>query len=617
MAEIDQQNHQQVIRKRRFLQRGESMVASAGLAVAAILLAAMGINAWWVSRTYRQSFDTVQATEIRAIGELLADTSKSLLEAGELTALRRLIADTSRKYQLETCRLVLPNGEPIADAEPSKISVVTLPETWPGQTTSSGLESLNADGRVELVHALNISGRGWVRLEVSMTLAESPRGYLDLQAGGGIVGAFTLLALLLVYRHMRSKLTALGAIREALLAYESGVTNEAALLINSDFGAEAVAWNQLLMNKQEMNKQLIEEKAGQLLGSRRENRTDLMSACDAMKHGLILIDGTMKTKYMNGAAAILLQTTREESGEADISTYLEEPQVLEMLKAAVRGQIRCWTSHEVEFTETSHTSVIRFSVRPVRQDDSASAIIIIEDLTQQRVADDARQSFVAQATHELRMPLTNIRLYVETALEEGENDPVIRAKCLNVINQESRRLERIVGDMLSVSEIEAGSIQLKEGDVRLESLFEQLELDYQALAKEKNVSLSFNLPPKFPLLRGDRDKIVLAMHNLLGNALKYTSANGAVAIDVNTDENNLIFIVSDTGIGIDEEDVDLIFDKFYRAKNTRGSDFAGSGLGLALAREVVRLHGGDITVNSEINRGSKFTLTLPLTSKAA
>ena len=127
MAEIDQQNHQQVIRKRRFLQRGESMVASAGLAVAAILLAAMGINAWWVSRTYRQSFDTVQATEIRAIGELLADTSKSLLEAGELTALRRLIADTSRKYQLETCRLVLPNGEPIADAEPSQLSVVTLP----------------------------------------------------------------------------------------------------------------------------------------------------------------------------------------------------------------------------------------------------------------------------------------------------------------------------------------------------------------------------------------------------------------------------------------------------------------------------------------------------------
>ena len=102
MVEIDHQNHQQVIRKRRFLQRGESMVASAGLAVAAILLAAMGVSAWWVSRTYRQSFNTVQAAEIRAVGELLADTSQSLLEAGELTTLRRVIADTSRKYQLDT-----------------------------------------------------------------------------------------------------------------------------------------------------------------------------------------------------------------------------------------------------------------------------------------------------------------------------------------------------------------------------------------------------------------------------------------------------------------------------------------------------------------------------------
>lgn len=617
MVEIGSQNHQQVIRKRRFLQRGESIVASAGLAVAAILLAAMGVSAWWVSRTYRQSFNSVQAAEIRAISELLADTSKSLLEAGELTALRRVIADTSRKYELETCRVVLPDGAPIADAEPSNISVLTLPENWPGQTTNSGLDTPDEDGRVEFVHALNIPGRGWVSLEISKTPANVPQGYWDLQAGGGIVGAFTLLALLMVYRRMRSKLTALGAIREALLAYESGVTNEAALLLNSDFGAEAVAWNQLLMNKQEMNKQLIEEKAGQLLGSRRENRTDLMSACDAMKHGLILIDGELQTRYLNGAAAILLQTTREESVDTEISTYLKEPQVLEMLNAAVEGQIRCWTSHEVEFTETGHIGVLRFSVRPVRQDDSAAAIIIIEDLTQQRVAEDARQSFVAQATHELRMPLTNIRLYVETALEEGENDPVIRAKCLNVINQESRRLERIVGDMLSVSEIEAGSLQLKKGDIRLESLFEQLEADYQALAKEKNVSLSFNLPPKFPQLKGDRDKIELAMHNLLGNALKYTSPNGAVAVDVITSDESLVFEVSDTGIGIDEEDIGLIFDKFYRAKNTRDGEVTGSGLGLGLAREVVRMHGGDITVNSEINRGSKFTLTLPLTAKAA
>ena len=112
--------------------------------------------------------------------------------------------------------------------------------------------------------------------------------------------------------------------------------------------------------------------------------------------------------------------------------------------------------------------VLRFSVRPVRREDAASAMLTIEDITQQKVAEEARHAFVAQATHELRTPLTNIRLYVETAIDDGENDPATRAKCLNVINGETRRLERIVGEMLSVAEIEAGSFKLKTDDVRLD-----------------------------------------------------------------------------------------------------------------------------------------------------
>src|SRR5206468_2971217 len=99
----------------------------------------------------------------------------------------------------------------------------------------------------------------------------------------------------------------------------------------------------------------------------------------------------------------------------------------------------------------------------------ASAIVLIEDVTQSRVADESRNAFVAQATHELRTPLTNIRLYVETMVEDGENDAAVRSKCLNVINQEVRRLERIVADMLSVSEIEAGSMKLNAGEIRLDA----------------------------------------------------------------------------------------------------------------------------------------------------
>jgi two-component system phosphate regulon sensor histidine kinase PhoR len=186
-----------------------------------------------------------------------------------------------------------------------------------------------------------------------------------------------------------------------------------------------------------------------------------------------------------------------------------------------------------------------------------------------------------------------------------------------VINSESRRLERIVGDMLSVSEIEAGSFKLRSGDVRLDTVFEELRADFAPQAKEKGVSLRFDLPPKLPAIKGDRDKIVLAIHNLIGNAIKYTPRSGKVVVRVVVDAGQMLVEVTDTGIGIAAEETDLIFEKFYRAKDKRVSDITGTGLGLALAREVVRLHGGDISVRSELNKGSTFTMMVPTLTEAA
>src|SRR5690606_35536183 len=119
-------------------------------------------------------------------------------------------------------------------------------------------------------------------------------------------------------------------------------------------------------------------------------------------------------------------------------------------------------------------SIVRFSARRAPGAEPAVTLVLIEDVTQQRVADRARTEFVAHVTHELRTPLTNIRLYVEEAVENGD-DVAVRTRCLNVLNQEARRLERIVGDMLSVAEIEAGSVKLQWGEIRLEPLFAELE----------------------------------------------------------------------------------------------------------------------------------------------
>jgi signal transduction histidine kinase len=265
--------------------------------------------------------------------------------------------------------------------------------------------------------------------------------------------------------------------------------------------------------------------------------------------------------------------------------------------------------------ESGDRTVLRMSVRPMRAE-PAGAMVVIEDVTQQRVADESRNAFVAQATHELRTPLTNIRLYTETMVDEPD-DAAVRAKCLNVINTESRRLERIVGDMLSVSEIEAGALKLRSAEVRLEALFEELEADYKAQASDKEIALKFDLPPKMPLLEGDRDKLMLALHNLVGNALKYTPTGGKVTVRVLDEGAALRVDVADTGIGIKPEEHELVFERFYRAKDKRINGITGSGIGLALARQVARLHGGDVTLSSELDKGSTFTLRVPLKAGAA
>jgi signal transduction histidine kinase len=181
-----------------------------------------------------------------------------------------------------------------------------------------------------------------------------------------------------------------------------------------------------------------------------------------------------------------------------------------------------------------------------------------------------------------------------------------------VISRESQRLERLVSEMLSVSEIEAGSMTIRRDDVRLDQLFKSLEKDYVANAKTKDIDLRFDLPPKLPAVQGDRDKLAIVLQNLLGNAIKYTPEGGKVSVGVDLSATELNVEVRDSGIGISEEDLPRVFEKFYRANDPRLGEITGSGLGLALSHEIVRLHNGELTVDSVLNEGSTFRLVLPI-----
>ena len=605
---------------RLLLMRGEALIGSVGIALAGILLAGLVGTGYWILQTQRLAMEQARQQRIEAVAELLAPTAEHLLAGESVTPLRGLMMEMARRHELTRCRIVVPELGVLADAQADRITVHdAAARRWPSPDPDAEPVIGVSNGTLVITYPLAVPGRGGARLEVMAEL--TPEGvYLwETQAGVGAVGVGSLLALLLVYRRLRSRLRAIGVVREALLALERGEDVEAALAVSEELGDEAAAWNNLLQQHAELRRQASLERARDRHGAASAGG-ELTAGCDAVPHGLLLVDDRGRVAYANHTAALYCQRQRDAMVGKPLEQVVPYTALPEAVAPMVAGKVRRRQTVEIEGegeSETGHSQgMFRVSLLPIRRGDRQFVMIVIDDVTQQRVAERSRHQFVAQATHELRTPLTNIRLYLETAQDEGQADAAIRAQALNVINQETQRLERLVGAMLSVAEIEAGAMQMKRDDVRVDTLLRDIEADYQAAARDKQLMLRFELPPKLPVIHGDRDKLILAVQNVVSNAIKYTPDNGQVNVTASLGEGQLVIDVTDSGLGIAPEDQERIFERFYRARDRRISSIEGSGLGLGLAREIVRLHGGDITVESQIDKGSTFTLTLPTATDA-
>ena len=579
----------------------DSVTAPLAIAAISILVASLVATAWWALRAQQQSMIAARDQRVQLIGTMLSQDAEAMLAAGDLSRLRGVVVETARTCGLSSCRIVLGRNRVLADADPRNINVASLPAAWPVE---------KAGERAALVFPIEVSGHGtaWLELAPAALTAD----YWQTSAGVGGVGALMLAALLLLYRRARQRLRPLWVVREALLATTADSWAPERLEVDPSLGPEAVAWNKLLDTTRSARRSIPATAKDTSSTPREPVTTDLDAACDSMTDGLLLVDGRLKIKFANGAAAVYLRAKRERLVGQDCGDLLKDQKLAQAVQSVASGASHRSVTVELERKEEGGSGVLRFTVRQVRKGDSAAAMIVIEDVTQQRIADTARNNFVAQVAHELRTPLTNIRLYVETAIEDEKGDAAQVQNALNVINQESRRLERTVSEMLSVSEIEAGSLRLRHDDVHLDALLEETKTDFLEQAREKQITLDLSLPPKIPQLQGDRDKIALAVHNLVGNGLKYTPRGGRVSVTLSVEKGKAAIEVADTGIGIKPEELDLVFDRFYRSKDERVTRITGTGLGLTLAREIARLHGGDVTLESQLDKGSTFTLLLPL-----
>lgn len=239
-------------------------------------------------------------------------------------------------------------------------------------------------------------------------------------------------------------------------------------------------------------------------------------------------------------------------------------------------------------------------------------IAVLQDITEQQQLENMRKEFVANVSHELRTPITSIKSYAETLLDGALDDREASEKFLNVINSEADRMTRLVRDLLQLSRIENQQMQWFFEWITFEELVKSAVERMELEAEAKKQTLQCHVLGDIPEIEADYGRIEQVVFNLIGNAIKYTPEGGTISVYVGRMYNEVYMKVSDTGIGIPENDLPRIFERFYRVDKARSREMGGTGLGLSIAKEIVEAHSGNISINSKKGEGTDVTVRLPI-----
>ena len=382
-----------------------------------------------------------------------------------------------------------------------------------------------------------------------------------------------------------------------------------------DADPAAMTWNTIvqLVEDQRLGTALEARLCGSWGSVEQQRWTDVFNA---VTDGVAICDADGNIQSANNAMAALLNSDNSESllGRellACIAALGQEDFSPEQLTELARSVSLC---RDVLLGADASLGVLRVSRVPLLGEAFSpnTSLWTIRDVTQLKLAEEMRNQFLSTATHELRTPLTTIKAYAELLAQEDDLDVEKQKSFCNTINAEATRLSRFVDQLLNVNQMEAGALSLARHETDIERLIGEVVENIQPQAVQKPIVFEQQIPAKLPKLRVDKDKLAAALINLLGNAIKYTPAEGRVKFVVEVTADQIHFHVEDTGIGISPQELPRISEKFFRSSDSRVRNITGSGLGLAFSQEIARLHGGRILISSELNKGSRFSLVLPL-----
>ena len=320
--------------------------------------------------------------------------------------------------------------------------------------------------------------------------------------------------------------------------------------------------------------------------------------------GVFIMDNHGVIQSMNRSQTERLGLSEAQAVGRSLIEVLHDYEVYETAR-------RCLTSgvEERAIVETGPDKrFMHVSATPLGQ--GVGCVIVLQDRTELRRLERVRREFVTNISHELRTPLATLKLLSETLSLDGGDDAALLQDYLGRIEVEVDRLAQMVDELGELSLIETGQVTLERGPVRLCPLAQRAMERLEAQASRAGLTVTVDVPDDLPRLFADERRLEQVLVNLLHNAIKFTPSGGAIRIS-GVEVNGVVEVsVQDSGVGIAREDLERIFERFYKADKSRSS--TGTGLGLAIARHIVELHGGKIRAESEEGRGSRFLFTLPV-----
>ncbi len=568
-----------------------------------LILASMLGMGFYLSNFIRQTYENDLESKLAAEARIVGKAVEPLLATDKPDAVQINAAAKDWAQTLQArVTIIAPDGVVVGESEQDYTRMenhLTRPEVAQaianGQGQSIRLSATVGYSMMYTAVSVQSAGAlvGIVRVALPLQQVDANINHL-LQVVFGITALITLVALLLAtFIAARTTLPMLRLTR-AVEALTAGGLSGAPLQASSDeMGTLTNAFNSMAAQLQTQIKSLESE------------QQKLAAVLQEMTDGVLMIDSDGMIQLINPAAERIFGIRITQGTEKSLTKALRQHQLLELWQ-------KCQVSQQTEAVDFStHRQInLHCIATPLSPSLPGSILLVCQDLTRQRQIESMRRDFISNVSHELRTPLAALKVLTETLQDGALDDPPAAQRFLGQMETEVDSLSLMVTELLELSRIESGRVPLQIRPTTPISMIEQAVERLSLQAERAELELKINCAEDLPPVSADPLRTQQVLVNLLHNAIKFTPAGGRVTITAAAQDEAVKFSVQDTGIGISSSDLPRIFERFFKADRARST--SGTGLGLAIARHLVEAQGGKIWAESEVDRGSTFTFTIPI-----